>query len=103
MKIPEQHHRAGPQSGEETYMVSQRLRFVSERMANTGWNRDDEYDSERTSETGGKERCQGSNAVRSEAVRYHCLDISILFSTVPLSTSAQSNFATKPAPVVIPR
>lgn len=45
---------------------------------------------------GSKGRCQGSSPLRGEPVRYRCLDISIPFSTVLLSTSAQSNFATKP-------
>jgi hypothetical protein len=41
-------------------------------------------------------RCQGSSTLRSKPVRHRCLEISFSFSTVPLSTSAQSNFAMEP-------
>ncbi|SRR5258708_40366124 len=87
-------HRAGPPVVKRRTWLT-RLGFVSERVANTGRNREGEHDPEGTSEVGSQGRCEGSSPLRSKPVRYRCLEIPPCGS-FPLLTSAHSNFATEP-------
>ena len=95
MQISQQHRRAGPPVGEETYLVSQGLRFVSERVANPGRNRNGEHDSEGTSEPGSQGRRPSASTVHRQAIRDRRLKF-LSSTAIPLSISAHSNFATEP-------
>jgi hypothetical protein len=54
MQISQQRRRTGSPVGQETDLVSQGLRFVSERVANPGRNRNGKHDSEGASKVAGK-------------------------------------------------
>jgi transposase-like protein len=71
VQIPEQHPRAGPQNREEACLAGERIRFISECLADSVGNRNDAHDQQGTSQMAGQGRRGRSGSLRRQPLRHH--------------------------------
>ena len=73
VQVLEQHRRAGSPNREEAGVARQRIRLVSECVADVAGNRNDAHDQQGTSQMAGQGRCGRSGSLHCQPVRYRRL------------------------------